>query len=237
MSTRDLLLRSLNASLLVAGLTALVGTALAPSASADPFKLGAETQIRGEEQGYPAYPQYPTPQAYPTPQRRAPITGNAQSNQLNGGAQREQQPPPVRRAPIQMQVQKQVVLPANFLGAWNVQGQRTKVEAMPEFQAGAEAVFAPNTSNVWNIGGNPSSGYSMSSDAGVQTSLVVDKVEGNTAFIRYSHPIKNTVAQEAIVMSLVPGGAVFNGLERVSIAKEGVTRAKVTYQLVGRRNR
>lgn len=235
MSTRDLLLRSLNASLLVAGLTALVGTALAPSASADPFKLGAE-QKNELENNYPAYPQYPTPQAYPTPQRRAPINGNVRTNQMNASAQVDQPPPQVRR-PIPVQIQKQVVLPANFLGAWNVQGQRTKVEAMPEFQAGAEAVFAPNTSNVWNIGGNPSSGYSMSSDAGVQTSLVVDKVEGNTAFIRYSHPIKNTVAQEAIVMSLVPGGAVFNGLERVSIAKEGVTRAKVTYQLVGRRNR
>ncbi|MBC7997904.1 MAG: hypothetical protein IAF58_08170 [Leptolyngbya sp.] len=236
MSTRDLFLRSLNASFLVAGLTALVGTALAPSASAEPFKLGADQKVELENNNYPAYPQYPTPQAYPTPQRRAPINGNAQNNQLNGSAQSNQAPPPVRR-PIPVQIQKQVVLPANFLGAWNVQGQRMKVEAMPEFQAGAEAVFAPNTSNVWNIGGNPSSGYSMSSDAGVQTSLVVDKVEGNTAFIRYSHPIKNTVAQEAIVMSLVPGGAVFNGLERVSIAKEGVTRAKVTYQLVGRRNR
>lgn len=236
MSTRDLLLRSLNASLLVAGLTALVGTVMAPSACADPFKLGAEQrgEIESNGGGYPAYPQYPTPAAIPTPPRR-PLNGNAQQNTLNGNAQ-QSAPPPVRR-PIPVQIQKQVVLPANFLGAWSVQGMRKSVEALPEFQAGAEAVFAPNTSNIWNIGGNPSSGYSMSSDAGVQTSLVVDKVEGNTAFIRYQHPIKNTIAQEAIVMSLVPGGAVFNGLERVSIAKEGVTRAKVTYQLVGRRNR
>ncbi len=38
-------------------------------------------------------------------------------------------------------------------------------------------------------------------------------------------------------MSLVPGGAQFNGLERVSISKQGQVRAKVTYQLVGRRGR
>lgn len=118
-----------------------------------------------------------------------------------------------------------------------MQGERTKVEALPEFQAGAEQAFQMRTSNVWNIGGNPSAGYSMSNDAGVNTALVVDKVEGNTAFIRYQHPVGNTMAQEAIVMSLVPGGAQFNGLERVSIVKQGMPqpRAKVTYRLVGRR--
>lgn len=131
---------------------------------------------------------------------------------------------------------KVAVLPAGFFGYWDVSGQRTKVEALPEFQAGAEAVFAPNTRNVWKIGGDQQSGYSLSNDQGVSTQLVVDRVEGNTAFIRYQHPIKNTVAGEAIVISLVPGGAQFNGLERVSISMKGVVRAKVTYQLVGRRS-
>ncbi|MGH9554162.1 MAG: hypothetical protein ACRD3W_32590, partial [Terriglobales bacterium] len=64
-------------------------------------------------------------------------------------------------------------------------------------------------------------------------------VEGGTAFIRYQHPISKTMAQEAIVMSLVPGGIQFNGLERISIVKEGMAqpRAKVTYQLMGSRQR
>lgn len=235
MSTSLKLEKSLSRCLFAFGAVALVGLAAIPQANAEPFKLGAEQKQYNSDGSYPAYPQYPTPQAMPAP--RPPMTGNVQENApprrpMNGNVQ-ENAPP---RRPIPVQIQK-VVLPASFLGSWNVTGQRTKVEALPEFQAGAEAVFAPNTSNVWNIGGDPNSGYSMSNDAGVSTSLVVDKVEGNTAFIRYQHPIKNTVAGEAIVMSLVPGGAQFNGLERVSISKQGQVRAKVTYQLVGRRGR
>ncbi len=238
MSSRYFLRRSLSAFAI--GTVALVNFAALPSAFAnEPFKLGAE-QKQFNDDGSQGYPQYPTPQAIPTAPRmnagvqkeqappRRPMNASIQENQP--------MPPQQHRPPIQLQAQR-VVLPASFLGAWNVQGQRTKVEALPEFQAGAEAVFAPNTSNVWNIGGDPNSGYSMSNDQGVSTQLVVDKVEGNTAFIRYQHPIKNTVAGEAIVMSLVPGGAQFNGLERVSISKQGQVRAKVTYQLVGRRGR
>ncbi|MBA3992888.1 MAG: hypothetical protein C0469_05115 [Cyanobacteria bacterium DS2.3.42] len=236
MSTSGFLSKSLTNSLFVVGAVALVNLAFPLASLADPFKLGAEQKQYNEGGSYPAYPQYPTPQAMPAP--RPPIPASVREDvrptpRMNGGVQ-DNQPP--RRPPIQLQAQR-VVLPASFLGAWNVQGQRTKVEALPEFQAGAEAVFAPNTSNVWNIGGDPNSGYRMSNDQGVSTQLVVDKVEGNTAFIRYQHPIKNTVAGEAIVMSLVPGGAQFNGLERVSITKQGEVRAKVTYQLVGRRGR
>ncbi len=236
MSTSGFLSKSLTATLFVAGTAALVNLVAFPQASsADPFKLGAEQKQFNEGGSYPAYPQYPTPQAMPAPR---PMNAGVREDvrprpPMNAGVQQDDTP---RRPPIKLQAQR-VVLPASFLGAWNVQGQRTKVEALPEFQAGAEAVFAPNTSNVWNIGGDPNSGYSMSNDQGVSTQLVVDKVEGNTAFIRYQHPIKNTVAGEAIVMSLVPGGAQFNGLERVSITKQGQVRAKVTYQLVGRRGR
>ncbi|HIA53193.1 MAG TPA: hypothetical protein EYN91_14080 [Candidatus Melainabacteria bacterium] len=236
MSTSGLFGKSMNAYLLL-GAVALVNFAALPQgAAAEPFKLGAEQKQFNEDSSYPAYPQYPTPQAMPAP--RPPMRGNVQQDAprrpMNAGVQQDAPP---RRPPINAGIQQRVVLPASFLGSWNVSGQRTKVEALPEFQAGAEAVFAPNTNNVWNIGGDPNSGYSMSNDQGVSTQLVVDKVEGNTAFIRYQHPIKNTVAGEAIVMSLVPGGAQFNGLERVSITKQGQVRAKVTYQLVGRRGR
>jgi hypothetical protein len=75
------------------------------------------------------------------------------------------------------------------------------------------------------------------SNGDMSTPIFVDKVQGGTAFIRYQHPIKNTMAQEAIVLSLDQNGAVFNGLERISINKEGQTRAKVTYQLNGSRMR
>ena len=221
MSTGKFLRKRLAA--FVFGALALVNVLALPQAFADPvkpFELGAEQKVINEGSG--GTYDYPTPQAMPTPR-------------MNGGIQQQQQPP--RRPPMQLQATQRVVLPANFLGSWRVSGTRVKVEARPEFQQGAEAAFQVNTMNTWNIGGDPNSGYSMSNDQGVSTQLVVDKVEGNTAFIRYQHPINNTVAGEAIVMSLVPGGVRFNGLERVSISKQGDVRAKVTYQLVGQRSR
>lgn len=239
MSTGVFSCKSLTVSMFALGAVALVNLAATPQAgAAEPFKLGAEQKQYNSDSSYPAYPQYPTPQAMPAPR---PMNGGVQENAaprrppMNTGIQQNAAPP--RRPPMSTGIQQRVVLPASFLGSWNVSGQRTKVEALPEFQAGAEAVFSPSTNNVWNIGGDPNSGYSMSNDQGVSTQLVVDKVEGNTAFIRYQHPVKNTVAGEAIVMSLVPGGAQFNGLERITISKQGEQRAKVTYQLVGRRGR
>jgi hypothetical protein len=201
-----------------------------------PLKGGVEQKeqfINGgaSDGGYPApvmvqpnvpimRPQTPV-QARPQPPRK-PLNGNAS----------ESAP---RQRPIQGGVQ--VVLPQGFMGAWRVQGQRSKVEAMPEFQSGAEQAFQLNTNNTWNINGQPGS-YSMSNGE-MSTPLWVDKVEGGTAFIRYQHPVGKTMAQEAIVLSLVGGGGQFNGLERISIVKEGIPtpRAKVTYQLAGARMR
>ena len=75
----------------------------------------------------------------------------------------------------------------------------------------------------------------LNNDQGVSTSLLVQST-GDTAILRYQHPIKNTVAQEAVVMQLLPGGASFNGIERISIVKQGEgVRAKVEYNLLGRR--
>ncbi len=191
---------------------------------ADQFKLGVQEKGYVEDQNNGTY-------GYPAPQMVQPgFTGQTSQTNLTGGTHANNQRPLNAGA-------TRVVLPPDFLGAWAVQGQRTKVEAMPEFQQAAEGAFAINTSNVWRIGGNPSSGYTMGNDQGVSTTLYVDKVQGGTAFIRYQHPVNNTMAQEAIVMSLLPGGAQFNGLERISIVKQGLPepRAKVTYQLIGHR--
>ena len=118
-----------------------------------------------------------------------------------------------------------------------MQGNRTQVEAMnPQFQQQASNAFAMNTNNTWTISGDPQHGYSIGSDTGIQFQLWVDKVEGGAAFVRYQHPINNTMAQEAIVMQLDNGGVMFTGLERVTIVKQGEgPRCKVTYQLVGHR--
>ncbi len=76
----------------------------------------------------------------------------------------------------------------------------------------------------------------------LSTALIVDRVgPDGTAFIRYAHPMGRsgaTSAQEAIVLTLQNGGMRFSGLERVSIVKNGgPPRAKITYELMGQRQR
>jgi hypothetical protein len=174
--------------------------------------------------------------SYPAPQMVAPQTPTYQPppprRQLHGGANTSS--PPV----LQSGAATQVALPPAFMGVWNVQGRRQKVEAQPEFQEGAERAFSVSNQQIWTIQGNQG-GYMLGSNTGIQTPLYVDKVVGTTAFIRYQHPVGKTMAQEAIVMTLAGGGAQFNGLERISIVKEGVSqpRAKVTYELIGSRQR
>jgi hypothetical protein len=199
------------------------------AAFADPIKGGVDMTEHGTLNSGSEYSSYPAPTMVPQQPTMAP---QQIRRPINGNIQQQQQRPPQR--PIQAQVQQQV-LPQGFLGRWSVNGQRQKVEAMPEFQAGAEQAFSMNTNNTWSINGNPGN-YTMSNGE-MSTQIWVDKVEGGTAFIRYQHQVKNTMAQEAIVMSLTANGASFNGLERISIVKEGLAqpRAKVTYALAGRR--
>ncbi len=217
----------------VLGFAILEGS-LVPSWAQEPFKLGVQEKAYIENppmQGYADYPAYPAPslvrqQPRPgvSPPPRPPLQGNV-------GAVA----PP--RPPMQATVQK-VALPPAFLGVWNVSGQRVKVEALPEFQQGAEQAFAMNNNQIWEIAGDPANGYVLGSNTGIRTALVVDKVQGATAFIRYQHQVKNTMAQEAIVLQLQPGGVQFQGLERIMIVKPNQPpRAKVTYQLVGVRQR
>jgi hypothetical protein len=172
-------------------------------------------QLNAQERGQTA-PAYPSPQAYPAPQAMQDKYTSVTPAQVGS-------------------VRTQVVLPPPFLGVWNVRGQRTKIDALPAFQQSAQNAFSPVTSNVWEITGDPSNGYSLGSNTGVKTQLIVDKVQGSQAYIRYAHPIGNTTAQEAIVMQLGPQGLSFTGLERVSIVKtpQEPPRAKVTYQLNG----
>lgn len=220
----------------LAMLLSLVGSTLLPVAHSqntqEPFKLGVQEQGYATQQGgasYPSYPSYPTYQA-PKLQPSQPRQGHADSNVLQGNA--VSQPP----RNLTSGASQRVVLPPQFLGAWNVQGQRVKVEASPEFQAGAESAFAGRTNNIWQISSDGNGGYVLGSNTGIKTALVVDGVQGSTAFIRYQHPIGNTMAQEAIVMTLQSGAARFNGLERITIVKQGQPpRARVEYQLTGTR--
>lgn len=232
---RGRLAGSILVALLAVGLTQ-------SSASADPFKLGVEE--RGYIQNPSGEAQYPSPEMVPTGQ---PLNGGV--DQSHKPKKPKPQPPrkplqaqvseqaPVQRPPIQMGIQQSVQLPPGFMGAWVVSGLRQNIEAQPQYQAAIPTIFQGQTQDVWTISGNPNSGYAFANEAGVRTSIFVDKVQGDTAFIRYQHPIKNTMAQEAIVMQIAPGGAQFKGLERISIVKQGEPgpRAKVTYQLMGRR--
>ncbi|MBY0357062.1 MAG: hypothetical protein K2W82_03600 [Candidatus Obscuribacterales bacterium] len=232
---------SILCGLLICGLV-LAPSTLSQNSGSQPFKLGVEEKDYMQQQQVPAYPSYPS---YPTyaPPKKTPM--------MQGQARAAAPPPPVKKPPMQASLQQNQaprmqagvaapgVLPGEFLGVWQVLGSRQNIEAQPQFQQGIEGIFAGSTSNIWQIQGNAQQGYVMVSDTGVSTQLVVDKVQGNTAFLRYQHQIKNTVAQEAIVMQLGPGGASFSGLQRTSIVKQGEPqpRAKVTYQLAGRRQR
>ncbi len=214
------------------------------AASSEPLKGGvSETgTMQAPPSDYGAYG-YPPPQMV---QPAKPLQGQIDQQQrppqrklkLQGGA-RDQGPPPPQRPPIQMGVQQSVELPPQFMGAWLVRGLRTKVEALPQYQDGIQNIFAMNTQNIWRISGSPQMGYQLGSDTGASMPLQVVECNGATATIRYQHPMKNTMIQEAVVMQLVNGGAQFNGFERLSVVKpgEGPPRAKVTYQLQGQRQR
>jgi hypothetical protein len=199
-----------------------------PYQSQQPYKLGVQENIQGQPSG--GY-SYPAPQVIPTPARPA-VKIPRKTPQYSGNAVSSAPSPETFSTSV-----TSVALPPAFLGAWQVHGQRTAVEAMPEFQAGAERSFAMSNDQVWNISGNPAGGYTLGSNTGINTALYIDKVQGSTAFVRYQHPVGNTMAQEAIVMSLRAGGLQFDGLERISIVKQGLPqpRAKVTYNLFGMR--
>lgn len=195
----------------------------------DTFKLGVEQKnYRQDDNPYSSPYSYPGPQMIPI----APLQGRAIRQKAPADHPTTSKTPTITGGVV-----TKITLPPAFLGIWSVQGVRQRVEAMPEFQQVAESAFALNNSQLWTIRGNANAGYTLISNTGIETQLVVDRVEGTTAFIRYQHPVNNTVAQEAIVMSLVSGGAQFNGLERISIVKQGLPqpRAKVTYQLAGHR--
>jgi len=213
----------------------VLGLLAPPSWADEPFKLGVQEKAYLESapmSGYANYPSYPAPKMIQQqPRMGAPAPPRPP---MQGGVGTTAPPP---RPPIQATIER-VVLPPAFLGVWNVAGQRVKVEALPAFQQGAEAAFAMNNNQIWEIAGDPANGYMLGSNTGIRTPLVVDKVQGATAFIRYQHQVKNTMAQEAIVLQLAPGGAQFQGLERIMIVKPNEPpRAKVTYQLSGVRQR
>lgn len=214
---------------------------LAPVEADDVYKGGIEENATMSSPHYvPSYglPKMVGPAMHrpPPPKTEKPVT----KPPLKGNATREQPKPPVVKKPMPLPPPapaklKEGVLPAQFLGRWQVMGARSKVEAQPQFQAGIDNIFSMSTSNVWNIQGSPEQGYMLSTDSGVSTALMVQS-NGQQAILRYQHPIKNTVAQEALVMQLGPGGAQFDGLERITIIKQGEPpRAKVTYNLTGRR--
>ncbi len=144
--------------------------------------------------------------------------------------------PVVRPAPVRM-APKEDVLPPQFLGRWSVSGQRSSMEGQPQYQSALGGIFAATTSNTWNVTGDPDQGYLLTTDSGVSTPLSVHMENAQTAVLQYKHPINKTLALEAVVLQLNPGGTSFSGLERISIVKPGepAPRAKVTYKLFGRK--
>ncbi len=225
-------------SMLVA-LTCLTFTQSANAQEKKPFQLGVEERGYIQEPSGNMSEQYPSPRFVETPT----YSGNVQKKKDKPAPKKK--PPALQsgvtdnappRQVIQAGVRQDQVLPQGFMGAWLVSGLRKGIKAQPQFQAAIPTIFQEQTQDVWTITGSPG-GYAFSNNQGVKSAIYVDKVENGTAFIRYQHPIKNTMAKEAIVMQMVPGGMQFNGLERISIVKQGEPgpRAEVTYELMGRR--
>ncbi|HEY9774997.1 MAG TPA: hypothetical protein V6C81_14630 [Planktothrix sp.] len=221
-----------------AALIALAGGTLAwqivtpLAAGADPFKLDATTNQYNPGASSGNY-SYPAPQMV----QQAPMSATVRSSPpINLNAQQSYQPPPSR--PIQLNATKTQVLPKGYMGSWRVLGQRSKVEAKPEFEQTAQTAFAMTTNNTWTITGSAQGGYTMGNGE-MQCAIMVDKIgPDGTAFIRYQHQVGHTMAQEALILTLTNNGMSFNGLERISIVKENEPpRAKITYQLQGQRMR
>ncbi len=208
---------------------------------ADPFKLNAQTNEFVP--GQPYVPSYGAPKMIGVPKKATPpppVKKTPPPKPIKAGINTNtniqkpvQQPRPM---PMATQQPVQGVLPAQFLGTWKVLGNRTRVEGSnAKYQQGFEQAAAMTTSNVWTIQGSPEQGYMMSTDQGVSTPILVES-QGDKAVFRYQHPIQNCMAQEAVVMQLLPGGGGFEGLERTTIVKQGEQpRAKITYQLMGHR--
>lgn len=238
--------RPMLAVLAVLGMVAVAMPAFAQENSdGKPFQLGVQQNVQGQMPSpYSSYPapqmiqQTPRPVPVQKPPKQKPLKAKVQEDApqrqpMNVGIQQTQQRPPMRAA-----VQENVppgVLPNQFMGNWLVLGQRSKIEARPEYQNGIDGIFTASNSQTWNIVGGPG-GYSMSSTSGVQQ-VQVGNCNSSTAFLRYAHPVGNTVAQEAIVMQLSADGQTFQGMQRITIRKQGEPspRAMVTYQLMGRR--
>ena len=204
-------------------LSALVSLATATSTLAQSTMLegraGENVQGAGATQSYPA----------PVMMKAAPLPPMQKMP-----AQHPIKAKATQNAPLQIGATKSITLPAGFMGRWTVTGVRKSVEAQPEFKAAAENAFATQTTNTWNITGDAQKGYVIESDSGINTPMYVDKVGPGTAIIRYKHPIKNTEAEESVILQ--GGGNAFDGLERIAIIKQGQpARAKVEYTLHGSR--
>jgi len=215
-------------------------------ALADSIKGGVETNdvIQTPQQSYvPSYgaPKMigvPVPVQHPLKPKEAPLKPKPKPKPIvpiQGAVTQVAPPPPLKASAAVSAPVTEGVLPPQFLGRWQVMGSRSGVEAQPQFQKGIDGIFAASTANTWTIQGSPQQGYMLSTDSGVSTPLTVVS-QGNQAILKYQHPIRNTVAQEALVMQMTPGGVQFDGLERITIVKQGEPpRAKVTYKLIGHR--
>src|SRR2546430_13938580 len=99
---------------------ALLPLIVAPAClAAEPLKGGVETKGYVNTSPMQGYADYPAPTMIP---QQGQV--GAAAAPLQGGASAIQRP----RPPIQAGIQKAVQLPPAFLGAWNVQGQRSNVE-------------------------------------------------------------------------------------------------------------
>jgi hypothetical protein len=222
---------------LMAAQTQLVLAQGSGSSGSKSFSLSAEDNQYNPGPSYPDPVAYPTPHMVQQPAHVAPKPPAQHHPPMKAAVQQTAAPPPMQASAAvdTRPAPPPGVLPQSIMGRWLVLGSRGNVQARPEFQSGIDNIFTMSNSQTWEIGGQPGA-YSMNSSSGV-SQVQVGQCTATTAYIRYQHQIKNTMAQEAIVMQVSPDGRSFQGMQRISIVKpgEGQPRAVVTYQLMGQR--
>jgi hypothetical protein len=128
-----------------------------------------------------------------------------------------------------------VELPSMFLKTWYIKCTKQKFDVQPQFEADCKGLPYLGGDTVWTITPDQNSNqYKIFSDADYSVELWVDKVQGQTAFLRFKQVIDAFLIQEAVVMTVSTDGRQFNGLRRLTVCKgNSVPMAKAHYQLSG----
>jgi len=125
------------------------------------------------------------------------------------------------------------ILPATFLGRWQVSARRTKIVGFSaNLQADAESLYPPSTNVEWNIAQSGVNKWTLTFDKATVPLRIV-QVENGTVSCR----CEQDQTQYGIVLTLVPSEDQLNGSESIFVFKDGAMNGQVSYELVAQRSK